>query len=145
MIWYNVIVEEVFVYRHVNACTYMFVYMLHTFFKLQVFPSLCWSIWRAKSVSISNISQSISLSSNNMCTTVTWYCLTSSEFMIFAPDWQTHDVCYYVLIYSIVSLDHKCIDLFNKILFCKKYSIPVHSWLFLRLFPIMISLIAGWF
>ena len=119
MIWYNVIVEEVFVYRHVNACTYMLVYILHTFVKLQVFPSLCWSNWRAKSVSISNISQSRSLSSNNMCTTVTWYCLTSSEFMIFAPDWQTHDVCYYVLFYSIVSLDHKFIDLFNKILFVR--------------------------
>jgi hypothetical protein len=75
MIWYNVIVEEVFVYRHVNACTYMFVYILHTFVKLQVFLSLCWSNWRAKSVSISNITQSISLSSNNMCTTVE-YCIS---------------------------------------------------------------------
>ena len=141
MIWYNVIVEDVFVYRHVNVCKDMFVYILHTFVKLQVFPSLCWSNWRAKSVSISNISQSFSLSSNNIWTTVTWYCLTSSEFMIFALDWQKHDV----LIYSIVSLDHKFIDLFNKILFCKKCSIPIHSWLFLRLVPIMISLIVGWF
>jgi hypothetical protein len=65
--------------------------------------------------------------------------------------WFSHSIdkqmmyVFYVLIYSIVSLDHKFIDLFNKILLCKKCSIPVHSWLFLRLVPIMISLIAGWF
>ena len=32
--------------------------------------------WRAKSVSTSNMCQSLSCPSNYMCTTVTWYCLT---------------------------------------------------------------------
>ena len=40
---------------------------------------LCWSNWGAKS----NICESLLWSSNNMCTTVTWYCLTSREFMFF--------------------------------------------------------------
>jgi hypothetical protein len=40
IIWYNVSVENVFVYRNVNACKDMFVSILHTFVKWQVFPLL---------------------------------------------------------------------------------------------------------
>jgi hypothetical protein len=45
----------------------------------------------------------------------------------------------------LIALNLKLNDLFNKILCCKKSSIPVHSWLPLRLDPIMITLIAGWY
>jgi hypothetical protein len=45
----------------------------------------------------------------------------------------------------LIALNHKLNDFFNKILCCKKSSIPVHSWLLLRLVPIMIDLIAGWY
>ena len=44
----------------------------------------------------------------------------------------------------LIALNHKLNDFFNKILCCKKSGIPVHSWLLLRLVPIMIDLIAGW-
>jgi hypothetical protein len=43
----------------------------------------------------------------------------------------------------LIALNHKLNDLLNKILCCKKSSIPVHSWLPLRLAPIMIALLAG--
>jgi hypothetical protein len=39
-IWYSVIVKNVFVNRGMNACKYMFVYILHTFLKCPVSPSL---------------------------------------------------------------------------------------------------------
>ena len=45
----------------------------------------------------------------------------------------------------LIALNHKLNDFFNKILCCKKSSIPVHSWLLLRLVPILIDLIAGWY
>ena len=40
MIWYNVSVENVFVWRNANACKDMFVSIVHRFFKWQVFPLL---------------------------------------------------------------------------------------------------------
>ena len=45
----------------------------------------------------------------------------------------------------LIALNHKLNDLLHNILCCKRSSIPVHCWLPLRLVPIMIALIAGWY
>ena len=44
-IWYNFIVQNLFVYRCMNVYKNMFVYILDTFLKWPVFPSLTKILW----------------------------------------------------------------------------------------------------
>jgi hypothetical protein len=66
---------------------------------------LCRWDWRETSVSISNMCQSLSWSSKNMCTTVTvtWYCFTSSEFMILINLHLIDNNWTYVLIFYLLN------------------------------------------
>ena len=81
------------VWMPANICLYEYCIFLLNDQSFLYWRKLCWSNWGAKS----NICQSSSWSSNNMCTTVTWYWLTSREFMIFINSHSIDNNRMYVL------------------------------------------------
>jgi len=83
------------VWMTANICLYTYCIPLLNDKSFLYWRKLCWSNWGVKS----NIWQSLSWSSNNMCTEVTWYCLTSREFMIFINSHAIDNNRMYVLFF----------------------------------------------
>jgi hypothetical protein len=86
-----------------NICLYKYYIPLLNDQSFRYWRRLCKLNWRGKSVSISNMCQSVSWSSNDMCTTVTWYCLTSSELMILINSHSIGNNRMYVLFFYLLN------------------------------------------